>query len=175
MSETLPKRKHPRLKHFDYSQNMRYFITICTHKKRCILSSVRVGRGLAPAETHKTAVGQVIERTLLEMPKRYPYLIIDKYVVMPNHIHVIFGILAPAGASPRPTISDIVCAFKSLSTRECKSTQLIDNKLWQTSFYDHIVRNETDYRAIWEYIDTNPTRWADDKYYSEGAAALMNT
>ena len=71
----------------------------------CLLSRV-VGRGLAPAETVVECMpfGRIAEQQLLLLPKRYPYLTVDNYVIMPNHIHEIFvlGDMA-AGASPRPT------------------------------------------------------------------------
>ncbi len=40
-----------------------------------------------------------------------------------------------------------------------------DLEIWQRSYHDHIIRNETDYRMIWEYIDTNPVKWALDRYF----------
>ena len=70
------------------------------------------------------------------------------------------------GASPRPTIIDIICTYKSLTTRECKKIRHID-KLFQTSFYEHIIRNCEDYNEISKYIYENPIRWLYDKLYSE--------
>lgn len=168
MSKTeYPRRKHPRLKQFDYDTNAGYFVTICTYQKQMLLSRITVGRGLAPAVCSLTAVGQIVEAELLSLPTRFPDLVIDHYVIMANHIHAIFAInAAPAGASPRPTLMDMVCAFKSLCTRRCKqSTDL--THLWQTSFFEHIIRNERDYQNIWQYIENNPSRWAEDQYYSD--------
>ena len=61
---------------------------------------------------------------------------------------------------------DIVCAYKSLTTRECKKIKPI-KKLFQTSFYEHIIRNEKDYNEIVAYISGNPDKWLFDKLYSE--------
>lgn len=117
--KTLPQRKHLRLDKYDYSVAGAYFVTICTQNRRCVLSRV-VGRGLAPAEENGleyTLFGKIAERQLISLKERYPYLSVDQYVVMPNHIHVIFTLESEvAGASPRPTITDIVCAYKSLTT-----------------------------------------------------------
>ena len=132
MENGMPKRKHPRLKSFDYSTPGAYFVTICTQNKRCLLSSI-VGRGLAPAENHLTEYGKIAMEQLFLLEKRYDFLKIDQYVIMPNHVHVIFILSQTAGASPRPTMTDIVCAYKSLTTRECKKVKPID-KLFQTSF-----------------------------------------
>ena len=85
---------------------------------------------------------------------------------MPNHIHAILLLEETAGASPRPTIPDMVCAYKSMTTRECKKVRPID-KLFQTSFYEHVIRGRKDYDEIAEYIVNNPKQWELDKLYSE--------
>ncbi len=163
----LPRRKHTRLEGFDYSQSGYYFITLCTYDNLPILSEIKVGRGLAPAEVELTQIGRIVEDQLLKLTERYENIKIDKYVIMPTHIHVIFVLQhEAAGASPRPTLSDIICTFKSLSTR--LSNKLIGaqgRKVWQTSFYDEIIRNDSAYRDIWQYIDDNPRKWNDDEYY----------
>jgi REP element-mobilizing transposase RayT len=84
---------------------------------------------------------------------------------MPNHIHAILILDEAVGVRPRPTISDIVCAYKSLTTRECKKVRPID-KLFQTSFYEHVIRGRKDYDEIAEYILNNPRHWELDKLYS---------
>ena len=101
------------------------------------------------------------------LEKRYPCLTVEQYSIMPNHIHAIL-ILAneAAGASPRPTIMDIVCAYKSLTTRECKKNGF-DGKLFQTSFYEHIIRGQEDYDEIAKYIYENPMQWYCDELYAE--------
>lgn len=165
MENSLPQRKHPRMNHHDYSTAGAYFITICTHNRRCLLSRI-VGRGFAPAETQYTTYGRIAEEQLFLLEKRYPSLKIDQYVIMPNHIHAILLLEETAGASPRPTIPDMVCAYKSLTTRECKKVRPID-KLFQTSFYEHVIRGREDYDEIAEYIVNNPKQWELDKLYSE--------
>ena len=165
----LPNRKHPRLNKFDYSSCGAYFVTICTQNRRCVLSRV-VGRGLAPAETdgiEKTKYGEIAEKYLLLLETRFPFVKIDKYVIMPNHIHIVFALSnEAAGASPRPTIMDIICAYKSLTTIECKKNGLSD-KLFQSSFHEHIIRGREDYEEIIKYIHENPSRWYYDELYSE--------
>ena len=163
------KRKHPRLDNFDYSSNGAYFITICTHNRRCVLSRI-VGRGLAPAEINNieyTSFGLIAQNQLLLLEKRYSCLSVDKYVIMPNHIHAVLILNGEtAGASPRPTVMDIVCAYKSLTTRECKKTGFVD-KLFQSSFYEHIIRGREDYDKILKYICENPMHWCYDELYTE--------
>ena len=160
----LPQRKHPRIDTFDYSSDGAYFITICTQNRRNALSCV--GRGLAPAEiceVEYTTYGEIAERQLLSLEERYPFLHVDQYVIMPNHIHVIFILkYEAAGASPRPTIMDIVCTYKSITTIECKKRGLED-KLFQTSFYEHIIKDRRDYKEHVKYILGNPMHWQFDE------------
>ena len=172
MRKELPVRKHPRLKEFDYSQNGYYYVTICTQNNLPILSHVIVGRGLAPAdaptvEIELTVTGKIVEEQLLDLPNRFPCVNIDNYVIMPTHTHIIIIISGKAaGASPRPTLMDVVRVFKSMSTRLCNQNEnILGRKIWQSSFYDKIIGNEEAYWSIWHYINENPDRWNEDEYY----------
>ena len=165
MDNNLPKRKHPRLARYDYNTAGAYFITICTQNRQCLLSHI-VGRGLAPAEIQYTIYGRIAKEQLLLLEQRYPSLKIDQYVIMPNHIHAILLLEEMARDPQPPTIMDIVCAYKSLTTMHCKKAQPID-KLFQTSFYEHVIRGREDYNEIVEYIANNPKQWELDKLYTQ--------
>ena len=163
----LPYRKRNRLAGYDYSAPGAYFVTICTHEKRCILGSVAIGEGLAPPVVRLTSIGVVVESQILALPHRYPSLSVVKYVIMPNHVHLLLTLDErenAGGASPSPTIPDVVCALKSLAFRQAKPL-LSGAPLWQRSFHDHVVRDDREYQTIWEYIDGNAAKWADDCYY----------
>lgn len=161
----LPQRKSHRLPDFCY-KNGYFFVTICTYKRRAILSRIDVGQGLAPAVPELTAYGRIVERELLALETRFRDVKIDKYVIMPNHIHAIVAINPPqaAGASPCPTLSSVIGAFKSLATLRCKKRYPVD-KIFQNSYYDHAVRGQADYDEIWTYIDQNPQKWELDKMF----------
>lgn len=159
-------RKHIRLKNYDYSQCGYYYVTIHTANNEHTLSTV--GRGLAPAcyEINLTETGKIAEQQLFALEERFDGVKIDKYVIMPNHIHVIIIIdesgksVGEAGASSRPTLSDIVCAYKSITTRICnKNDNIQGRKIFQTSFYENIIRNEKAYCAILNYMENNPLKW----------------
>ncbi len=64
------------------------------------------------------------------------------------------------------TISNVICSFKSLITKICNKLNNKPQKIFQTSFHDHIIRGEKDYQKIWEYIDTNVIRWEKDCFYN---------
>ena len=152
----LPKRKHPRLKEYDYSLPGYYYVTIHTADDHTVLSYV--GQGLAPAVT-LTDLGKLAEKELLALEKRFSFVRVDKYVIMPTHIHVILEFAA--GASPRPTLMDVVGAFKSIATRVCnQAANTPGQKRFQLSFYESVLRNESAYRECWRYIDENPLKWS---------------
>lgn len=152
----LPKRKHPRLKEYDYSLPGYYYVTIHTADKGTPLSTV--GRGLAPAVT-LTRYGMIAEKELFALEKRFDFLKVDKYVIMPTHIHAI--LCFSAGASPRPTLTDVIGAYKSITTRRCNQFQNTPGqKLFQASFYETVLRNKQAYQECWRYIEENPQKWA---------------
>lgn len=162
----LPNRKHPRLDNFDYSSDGAYFITICTQNKKCLLSRI-VEQEPTLVEVEYTEYGKVAKKQLLLLEQRYPFVQVAQYVIMPNHIHIILVIENTAPKENfRTTVSDIICAYKSLTTRECKKISPVE-KVFQTSFYEHIIRGKEDYEEIVKYIYENPLRWKFDKMYSE--------
>lgn len=169
----LLKRKSQRLTNFDYRQNYAYFITICTQKKLHLFGNIVNG------EMILNNAGDMVYEKLLDMPTVYHNLVVDNSVVMPNHIHAIIllknDVLRTSGTTqgsfPTGTLSYYIQRYKSLTTKlyidgvKIGAYPPFDKKVWQKSYHDHIIRNETDYKSIWEYIESNPLRWEMDKYY----------
>lgn len=108
-----------------------------------------------------TPTGKIAREQLHSLQERFPIVRIDKYCIMPTHIHAIIQLAEEAaGASPRPTLMDVVRTFKSLTTRACnRASQTPGEQLFQTSFYEHVIRNEKAYLECWRYIDENPIKW----------------
>ena len=158
-----PYRKSPRLHNFDYSTGGTYFITICTKEKHCVLAQISVGEGLAPPALTLLPFGKIADEQIHALACRFPSVTIDKYVIMPNHIHMQLTLAETGGASPSPTVSTVIGVFKSLTTRSCH----IGEPLFQRSFHDHIIRTKQDYEMIWDYIDKNPLKWAEDRFYCD--------
>jgi len=156
------ERKHIRLKDYDYSQKGIYFVTICSYKRKNIFGDIFVGQGLCSCQL--SFVGQLIEKHMIYYNNEN--FKISKYVIMPNHVHFLIELLRQE-QSPCPTIMDIICSLKSKCTKEyniiIKSNGF---KIFQTSFFDRVVRNENEYLKIIEYIENNPIKWTEDKYYN---------
>lgn len=149
-----PVRKPTRIPNYDYSKDNYYFVTICTHEKKCIFGTVReIGR-----------YGKIAADSIDTLSSHYSNVKIDKYVVMPNHIHMIVVIGCNTEISVNPTLSQIIGAYKSEVTRLIHQSAL-NVQIWQRSFHDHVIRNQRDYERIWNYIHTNPMRWDKDCFY----------
>ena len=174
----LPKRKSTRLKKFDYSSVGAYFVTICIRDRKQILSdivrtpvtaTVAVGEGLAPPEysVRLKPCGEVAKEQLQFIENRFPSVTVEDFVIMPDHIHAIVFLHGKAGgASPSPTLNDVICAFKSLTSRICKQQYDIE-KMFQRSFAEHIVRDREDYEIRRKYICENPMRWYYKHLFTE--------
>ena len=146
-----PNRKYPRIKGYDYSQNNFYFITICTDQKKCIFGKVN----------SLNKFGEIVEKALKKIEEHFSGIRIDKYVIMPNHIHVIVEI-----AGKGSNLINAVGSFKSAVTKKIHETDP-ELKVWQRSFYDHVIRNQKSYEKIWNYIETNPIKWEEDCFYQQ--------
>ena len=159
----LPKRKNLRLKNFDYSENGLYFLTLCVKNKEKLLCEI-VGRDVPAAPSILlTSIGKIVEKHI-GLINRVEKVSVQKYVIMPDHIHILIFIDNIDGASrtSRPThslLSRTVSGFKRLINKE------LGKNIWQTSFYDHIIRNEEDYKTHWQYIEDNPIMWAIGKEF----------
>lgn len=159
----LPQRKPLRLPNYDYSQNGVYFITFCTREKRVCLWDTSVGTRIArpQEEPPLSQWGRVTEGVILQIPVHYPMVTVDAYVVMPNHVHLLLRIAREDGRAMRvPTVATIVNQLKGAVTKQ------IGRRIWQTRYYDHIIRDDMDYRARYEYIRDNPRRWDEDEYHA---------
>lgn len=152
-----------RLPNYDYSSGGCYFVTFCTKDRKMLLSTI-VGQGaLALPKIQLTETGEILNRYICNISIAYPNVIVDKYIIMPNHVHMILTIEESYGGAraPRPTIMAVVGGIKSLTSRA------VAESIWQTSFHDHVIRNEEDYLKIWNYIDANAVKWSEDCYYKE--------
>ena len=155
-----PQRKPNRLRDYDYSQNGAYFVTICTKDRRKILNKI-VGDD---AHIVPKPYGKVVEKYIRNVSE------IEKYVIMPDHIHMIIRLengsvrastpTDKSQSNPKNRVASIVRSVKTLSTKE------IGEPIFQRSYYDHVIRNQQDYDEIWKYIDNNPRNWViQDREY----------
>lgn len=157
-----------RLRGHDYSGPSTYFVTICTMDRACLFGSVRDG------SMELSIAGVVIESWWFSIPREYPDAVLDAMVVMPNHVHGIISL----GTDPErstdngnPPLGDVIGWFKSRATHDYILGVRMDgwprfrSKLWQESFYEHIIRSERALERVRAYIDANPSKWEQDDNY----------
>jgi len=169
-------RRSIRLKNYDYSQPGAYFITIVTHQREKLFGDVING------EMRLNDAGKIARQCWWDIPRHFPHVKLDEFVIMPNHIHGILIFVAAgtkndiAGAknfsplqsqssnmpkSPSRTVGSVVRGFKIGVTKWFRQNTDVYN-VWQRNYYEHIVRNKTELRRIRQYILQNPKRWAKD-------------
>jgi len=125
---------------------------------------------LRPNNTLKIALtefGETVKTQIEALSEHYYEICVDKYVIMPNHVHMVVFINAGGASAAPTTLGNLIRGFKSGVSRVCGFS------LWQRGYHDHIIRDETEYQKIWRYIDGNPAKWAEDKYYCEPAKELL--
>lgn len=167
-------RKRIRLSNHDYSSNRRYYVTICTYKKEYYFGEIINDKMIL------NEPGKMVQQTINEIPEYYNGIELDQYVVMPNHVHVVVVINnqlssngQPQGAVPtysnNLSLSDVVHRIKTLITKKYidgvknNNWTPFNKKVWQRSFYDHIVRGDKSLQNIREYVVNNPRTWDADE------------
>ena len=163
---TLPTRKNPRLKDYDYANAGAYFVTICTHHKQALFGQIKSG------VVELNPYGQHAERAWREIPEHFPAFFVVEFVGMPNHVH---GVEFMAGGRARhasplrrqaPSLGTVVGAFKSAAARLINQVRATPGApLWQRNYYEHVIRSEASLAEIREYIANNPLKWTLDEYY----------
>lgn len=172
MEKELPKRKNNRLQHYDYSSPGAYFITFCTHNRRNTLSHI-VGAIQESPESKLTEHGVILDNVIKNLPTHLNAKV-DKYVIMPNHVHIIVVItnddaLRAIRESPlrvRSILSKTVGYIKMNASKNIHKLYGGEH-IWQRGYHDHIIRNRADYDRITKYIYKNPLTWQYDCFYTE--------
>ena len=159
--ENYPVRKKNRLTGFDYSSPNAYFITICTRERQKLFWTAVGATNGRPPDLPLSPCGQVVRSAIETIPQHYPAYVLEHYVIMPNHIHLLLRIQADESGRPMvaPTVSTVVAQMKGAVTKQ------VGINVWQKGFHDHVVRTEADYQDIWTYIDNNPIMWAEDSLF----------
>ena len=153
--EELPKRKPNRLKDYDYRKAGTYFVTVCAKGRNEIFGEIVGATVLGRPHTKLSDLGAIIE-TAIKYYHANGIAVFDGYVIMPNHAHFIMVIEPKAGDRGRSPLQYLVRNLKSYVTKKAGFSP------WQKSFHDHIIRSESDYIRIKEYIANNPANWEQD-------------
>jgi putative transposase len=158
-------RRSIRLKGFDYSRSAIYFVTICVQNRECLLGTILQN------QLFLNDAGGMVSAEWLALVSRFPSVILDEFVVMPNHFH---GIIYISPDSPdHPTLGKILGAFKSIVNNnyiigvKTNDWEPFNKRLWQRNYYEHIVRDDSALQKIREYIQSNPRTWQTDSLHPD--------
>jgi len=179
-------RRTIRIPGYDYSLPGGYYVTIVIHGREHLLGKIVDGN------MKLDRFGRIVHNTWFDLPGHYPHIELDAFVIMPNHVHgIIFlnenrrggsldegdgGRNDPNWASkshaPQPQtrpytphpLSEIVRAFKSFSARRINLLRRTTSQpVWQRNYYEHVIRDNTDYMSKRDYILNNPSNWDTDE------------
>ncbi len=171
------RRRSIRLGGYDYSQIGEYFVTLCTHKMRCLFGEVKNGK------MHLNRLGQIVDSEWRKTPRLRPGVDLGDFVVMPNHLHGLLVIkqaaekrilatsvsvrahvCAPLRRHPRG-LGAIIAGFKSATTtRINQQRRTRGSPVWQRNYYEHIIQDEEYSARTRHYISINPMLWRLDRY-----------
>ncbi|MGB1205808.1 MAG: transposase [Chitinophagales bacterium] len=172
-----------RLQTWDYGSNAAYFVTICTQNRQHYFGEIR------NEDMQLSEMGVLAQKYWYEIPNRFPFVELDAFVVMPNHVHGIIvidgkdaiskdvinhvsttttpkmrgGITGNNNPMLHKNLSRIIRWYKGRCTFEIRKIHA--DFAWQSRFYDHIIRNDKSFNNISAYIINNPTKWKEDKFY----------
>jgi putative transposase len=157
-------------------------VTLCAHGRKCIFGRISNG------EVVLNDIGQIVNREWLRSTEIRKEIVLDAYVVMPNHLHgiVIFQeekadcrsretadcrpALQNSGLRVRSSrehesrsLSTFIAQFKAVITTAIRRlTRLPDLRVWQARFFDRVLRDEMELNRAREYILNNPAQWESD-------------
>jgi putative transposase len=163
-----------RAKWWDYTNNGSYFVTICTkdrqHFFRNIVETPKLG---VPAQMELNEIGKLTQKFWMEIPQHFPFVILDEFVVMPNHVHGIICVSKSVDAPNLGASTDakknwspgslgvIINQYKRICTIHAR--KINPQFAWQPRFYDIIIKNEKSFHNIRRYIKMNPAKWHRDR------------
>ncbi|MDD2482845.1 MAG: transposase [Candidatus Shapirobacteria bacterium] len=177
------KLKSSRLLNWDYSTPGFYFITICTYNHNNFFGKIINNK------MELSKMGIITNQCLINIPKHFSNVILNEYIVMPNHVHILLNLSKPLSNSVEThhdaslsikynnyyyhriairssqTIPLVIKQFKSATTRQINPKTIFFS--WQPRFHDHIIQNEKEYLIIKQYIKNNIKNWNKDKYYKK--------
>ncbi len=179
------RRQSFRLQGYDYRNEGMYFVTICTKDRLPFFGKI-VDNQMVLSD-----IGQIVHDNWYKIPQFSPHIVLDEFVVMPNHIHGILAIVSPvvsvateatnatknqfmSDISPKSgSISRVLNSYKGACSKNVASLHCNDGThcndatafAWQPKFYDRIIRNEQELYNIQNYIINNPKNWKDDENY----------
>ena len=165
-------RRSIRRKSYDYSLAGAYFVTICIKNRECLLGGTRNNK------VYLSSMGNLVNESWIKIPGHFEDVRLDRFVIMPNHLHGIIVIqrkpskdidIISSGVDSNPKrrardLGQIVAYFKYQSTKiinELRKTP--GSPVWQRNYFEHIIHDNEEMEKYRKYIQENPFNWETDK------------
>lgn len=189
---TLYKNKYrtqtTRARWWDYGSNAAYFVTICTKNRQHYFGIVGPQNPVGPENVvvvgpqnvvalQPTPIGRIAHQYWLDIPNHFPFVRLDEFVVMPNHVHGIIVVEAQSAEAQNvvhpqankfgpqsQNLASIIRGYKA-GVKSYATKNNIEFA-WQSLYHDHIIRNEGEFHRIATYIRNNPAKWKEDGFYT---------
>jgi REP element-mobilizing transposase RayT len=164
----LPARRSIRLKDFDYGSSAGYVVTICSHRRKQIFGVIR------DDQVELSPLGRVLEEEWLRSAEIRTSILLNQFIVMPNHFHGIVIVTADTDrgrgavgeSGPSRTLAALVRGFKSACAARVKKEPLgVELPVWQRGYYDRVIRDDAELDKFARYIVSNPEQWELDRHY----------
>lgn len=190
------QRRSIRLHDYNYAATGAYFVTICVHKRESLFGVMASG-GVVLNEA-----GRMVAEVWQALPERFPRVILDECVIMPDHFHGVLFLQEgrgdscdrpmgqgdrniegdhkdrPCGTAPN-SLGRIIQVFKSITTHayirgvDQNHWPPFPGRLWQRNYYERIIRDDGELRQLREYVAGNPARWGQDDSDDVVVGALL--
>jgi REP element-mobilizing transposase RayT len=164
------RRRSIRLPGFDYASPGAYFVTVCSLQRRPLFGEV------VNDQVRLSPLGAIAVESWQWLSAQYPYVALDEWILMPNHLHAILilreditgarrgGSRAAPTTSRRKPLGELMGAFKTVSTKRINVLRGTPGEpVWQRGYYEHVIRGEAELKRARNYIVSNPIRWAMDR------------
>ena len=154
-----------RLAGYDYGSNGMYFITICAQDRESYFGEIITQDDAVTVQP--SVLGQVVLDCWLAIPTFFPFVFLDAFQLMPDHVHGVVWICKPDAEEKawqpnqfgpqRQNLASIIRDFKSGVKKYATMNQIEFG--WQSRYYDRVIRNTSELNRIRTYIDENPAKW----------------
>ncbi len=151
-----------RLATWDYRWAGVYGVTVCTQERVCWLGEIVAGEVVLSPE------GRVVAEEWRKIPRTFPHVLLDEWIIMPDHMHGILTFQNQPLEKPKPqspgrltagSLGAVINQFKSRSTQRIRKDLGRPAFAWQARFHDSILREPEDLDRLRAYIRANPARW----------------
>lgn len=158
------RRESIRRKGFDYSLPGSYYFTICTYNRDHLFGSIRISLDQQERVLSKVMdlneAGKIVVDCWKDLPNHYEHIILDAFIVMPDHVHGIIIIENPIDEKKHHGLPEFIRALKAFSSRRIAEAMATTNRhVWQTGYYDRLINSHEDLEKIRKYIMQNPVNW----------------